>query len=88
MELKFLRSELQYQEEVLSVAHQDFELWYRQWCIDNNINLDELNEKHEKRVNKILPQPNFPDLKHDEHGVQPTRLLLDIVILILKILIP
>ena len=28
MELKFLRSELSYQEEVLSVAHQDFEIYY------------------------------------------------------------
>ena len=69
MELKFLRSELQYQEEVLSVAHQDFEIWYRQWCLDNDVNLDELNKEHKTRVSEILPQPNFPDLKHDENGI-------------------
>ena len=69
MELKFLRSELQYQEEVLSVAHQDFEIWYREWCNKNNINLDELNKKNEIKISKILPQPNFPDLKYDEKGV-------------------
>ena len=54
MELKFLRSELSYQEEVLSIAHQDFEIWYRQWCADNNVNLAELNQKHESRVSKII----------------------------------
>ena len=69
MELKFLRSELAYQDEVLSVAHQDFDIYYRQWCQDNNINLSELNQKHETRVSKILSQPNFPDLKFDEAGV-------------------
>jgi len=69
MELKFLRSELQYQEEVLSVAHQDFEIWYREWCAKNGVNLGELNQEHETRISKILPQPIFPDLKHDEHGI-------------------
>ena len=69
MELKFLRSELSYQEEVLSIAHQDFEIWYRQWCQDNGINLEELNQKHETRVSKILSQPKFPDLKNNEQGL-------------------
>ena len=69
MELNFLRSELQYQEEVLSVAHQDFEIWYREWCAKNEVNLSELNQKHETRVSEIIPQPIFPDLKHDENGI-------------------
>ena len=71
MELKFLRSELAYQEEVLVTAHQDFEIWYRQWCENNNIDLQELNQKHETRVSKILLQPNFPDLKNNEQGLVP-----------------
>ncbi len=69
MEIEFLRAELSYQEEVLVIAHQNFETWYRQYCVDNNINLDELNEKHKSRISKILPQPIFSDLKHDEKGV-------------------
>ena len=68
MELKFLRSEIKYQEEVLSVAHQDFEVWYREWCNKNGVNLSELNQKHETRVSKILPQPKNADLKHDKDG--------------------
>ena len=69
MEIEFLRAELAYQEEVLTTAHQDFEIWHREWCLNNNINLDELNQKHKTQVSKILPQPNFPDLKHDEEGI-------------------
>ena len=69
MELKFLRSELAYQEEVLSIAHQDFEIYYRQWCEDNGVNLIELNEKYKTRVSKFLSQPNFPDLKNNEEGI-------------------
>lgn len=69
MELKFLRSELSYHEEVLSVAHQDFEIWYRQWCQDNDVDLTELNQKHQSRVSKIISQPNFPDLEFDEAGI-------------------
>ena len=73
MELKFLRSELKYQEEVLSVAHQDFEIWYREWCDKNDVNLGELNEKHETHISKILPPTNLPDLKHDENGISVLR---------------
>ena len=71
MELKFLRSELAYQEEVLAIAHQDFEIWYRQWCQDNGVNLTELNQKHETRVSKFLSQPKFPNLENDEQGIVP-----------------
>ena len=69
MEIEFLRAELSYQEEVLATAHQDFEIWYRQFCEDNKINLDEINEKHKNKIDKILPQPKFSDLKYDEYGV-------------------
>ena len=50
MELKFLRSEISYQEEVLAEAHRDFDFWYRQWCQNNDINLEQLNEKHGSRI--------------------------------------
>jgi len=69
MELKFLRSELSYQEEVLSIAHQDFEIWHREWCQNNDIDLTELNQKHESRVSKFISQPIFPDLEFDEAGI-------------------
>lgn len=71
MELKFLRSELAYQEEVLSLAHYDFDTYYKEWCDKNNIDLEQLNRTHETRVSKILSQPKFPDLKDKEAGLVP-----------------
>ena len=67
MELKFLRSEIQYQEEVLGVAHLDFELWYREWCEKNEVNLQDLNKQNKVRVDKIMPDI-VPKHDHDEKG--------------------
>ena len=68
MELKYLRSELQYQKEVLDVLHQEFEKYYRNFCQKENVDLEQLEQKHKTRVDKFLPQPNFPDSKYDENG--------------------
>ena len=72
MELKFLRSELTYQEEVLSVAHQDFEMYYREWCENNEIDLQELNKNNQERVDRLIPDV-LPKQKHDEKGALVLR---------------
>jgi hypothetical protein len=54
MEVKFLRSELEYQEAVLSDAHLEFEKKYREWCAKNNVDLDVANKENSKRVEKIF----------------------------------
>ena len=72
MELKFLRSELTYQEEVLSVAHQDFEMYYREWCENNEIDLQELNKNNQERVDRLIPDV-LPKQKHDEKGALKRR---------------
>ena len=69
MEIEFLRAELSYQEEILSSAHQDFEIAYREWCHDNNVDLDKLCENEESRISKILSQPKIPDLKFNTAGI-------------------
>ena len=69
MELKYLRSELDYQEEILTILHQDFEIWYRNYCKSKGVDLDELNRQNETRITEIIPQPKFSDLKHDENGI-------------------
>ena len=55
-EVKYLRSELEYQEEVLSEYHLLFEKYYRTWCAQNNINIAKQEEKNSERVQKILPK--------------------------------
>jgi len=67
MELKFLRSELQYQEEVLAVTHHEFELYYREWCDNNEVDLQELNKNNQERVDKLIPDI-MPKQRHDEKG--------------------
>ena len=55
-EVKYLRSELEYQEEVLSEYHLLFEEYYRRWCAENNINIMQQEQKNSERVQKILPK--------------------------------
>ena len=69
MELKFLRSEISFQEEILSTAHMEFEKWYREYCDQNNINLQQLGENNESQVSKITSQRKFPDLKINTAGI-------------------
>ena len=67
-EVTYLRSELEYQKEVLRTAHADFESFYREWCANNNIDLDALNNKHSKRVEKIIPD-NPVNSKFDDKDI-------------------
>ena len=56
-ELQFLQSELEYVHEVLEEWHQEFEDYQKEYCKRRNIDLETLNEKNKKKVNKIIPQP-------------------------------
>ena len=53
-ELLFVRSELEYQEELLSETHPVFEEYYRKYCMDNRISLDNLNKNNDEKVQKIF----------------------------------
>jgi len=53
-EVKYLRSELEYQEAVLSGAHLHFEETYRQWCIDNDFDLNAVEQTNSERVDEIF----------------------------------
>jgi len=55
-ELLFVRSELEYQEEALKETHPIFEKYYRQYCIDHNIDLKELNKNNSSKVEDIFKQ--------------------------------
>ena len=57
-EVNYLRSELEYQKEVLKSAHHEFESYHRQWCADNDIDIDALNKKNSKTVDALMPKPS------------------------------
>lgn len=46
--------ELKYIEEVLKDGLSDFEIYYRQYCINNDIDLRSLNNKNATRVDQIF----------------------------------
>ena len=56
-EIQYLQSDLDYIQEVLKEAHLDFENSYRQYCKENNINLEELNQQHSEKLKQIIPKP-------------------------------
>ena len=68
-EVKYLRTELEYQNEVLSEYHQIFEEYYRNWCAKNNIDIKEQEEKNSTRVNKILPNQVIANQKYDSNDM-------------------
>ena len=65
-ELLFTYSELEYIEEALPDAHVEFEKYYQRFCVENNVPLDELNNKNAEKLNKIYPKKTQPV---DEEGI-------------------
>ena len=66
-EVKYLRSELEYQEEVLAEYHHLFEEYYRRWCGENNVDIDKQEQKNSKRVDEIIPKPSKQE--YDSNGL-------------------
>jgi len=65
-EVKYLRTELEYQEEVLAEYHQLFEEYYRRWCTDNSVDIGQQEQQNAKRVEEIVPEPKTIQ-KHDKN---------------------
>ena len=60
-ELLFAHSELEYVEEVLTEAHLEFEMYYQQFCKENDVPIDELNSNNQKKLNKVYPKKQQTD---------------------------
>ncbi len=55
-ELIYVNSEYEYVKDALKEAHIEFEQYYRQFCIDHDIPINELNKKHAARLEEAFPQ--------------------------------
>ena len=53
-ELLFARSELEYQDMILSDANHDFEEYYLRYCAENNIDLSSLKSGKEQKIDNIF----------------------------------
>ncbi len=66
-ELQYQKSEYEYVVEILKEAHLEFEQYYRDYCLEREIDLDNLNEKNKEKVDKLIPKPKLQE--HDEQGL-------------------
>ena len=53
-EYRSLSYELKYVKEVLEEGHIEFEIYYRQWCASNGVDLEKLNERNQRRVDTVF----------------------------------
>lgn len=79
-EYRSLKYELEYVQEILREGHQDFEVFYRQWCAKNDVDLQELQKRNQRKVDMIFIQEKshrmkeglavkeFKDESKDEEG--------------------
>jgi len=67
-EVKYLRTELEYQEEVLTEYHQLFEEYYRRWCAENDVDIGQQEQKNADRVEKMIPEPEVLQQNYDKNN--------------------
>ena len=65
-ELLFAYSELEYLNEAMKESHVEFEKYYQQFCKDNNVPVDELNQKNADKIEKVYAKE---EQKTDEEGI-------------------
>lgn len=65
-EYRSLEYEQQMVKEILREAHQEFEVFYRRWCAERDIDLAELNKKNHKKVEAVFQKPQ-------EKGIVPAQ---------------
>lgn len=53
-EYKSHKFELQMVREILKDGHIEFEVYYRRWCAENDVDLKKLNEQNQKKVQVIF----------------------------------
>jgi len=55
--------ELKYVKEVLEEAHFEFEMYHRQWCAENDVDLEELNKRNKRKVAMNFIENKTTELK-------------------------
>jgi hypothetical protein len=81
-EYRSLFYELKYIKEVLKDGNLEFETYHRQYCADNDLDLNELNSKNSKRIDQIFSNNTGiminPKTKSDGSEFDPKHLFRQI----------
>ena len=62
-EYRSIESELQYVQAILGDAHLEFEAVYRVWCVENDVDLAELNKKNQRKIDLIFVETESHKIK-------------------------
>ena len=57
--------ELKYVKALLKEVHIEFEIYYRTWCVENDIDLQKLNQKNQRKVDIIFLENKAHDLRQE-----------------------
>lgn len=60
-----VNSELVYVREVLKDAHFEFEDYYTKWCLQNNVDLQGLNKRNQRKVDMIFIDEKAHKMKQE-----------------------
>jgi len=69
-ELVYVNSEYEYVKEAVKEAHYEFEKQYREYCAENEVPIDELNNKNKDKLQKVFPKAKQ---EVDEEGIVKSK---------------
>jgi len=55
-ELIYINSEYKYVKDIVLDAHREFEIYYQNYCVENQVPLQELNKSNKEKLKKISPE--------------------------------
>lgn len=62
-EYRSIEYDLQYVRAILGDAHLEFEVRYRLWCVENDVDVEELNKKNQRKVDMIFVETQSHEIK-------------------------
>ena len=62
-EYRSIEYDLQYVQAILGDAHLEFEVLYRVWCVESDVDLEELNKKNQRKVDMIFVETQSHEIK-------------------------
>jgi len=62
-EYRSIDYELKYVRDVLEEVHMEFEIFYRTWCVENDVDLQQLNERNQRKVDMIFMEEKAHKMK-------------------------
>ena len=71
-EYKSHKFELQMIREILKDGHLEFEVFYRKWCAENDVDLDKLNQQNQSKVEMIFEKQEKGLVKLEEEKENKT----------------